>query len=165
MPVQQAGEFAETGEYDIIFIDIPGSMDVRSRSLADYLQCGIILCNDYDMSMAINILGQLLYYCLIFLVYFNVIIYTHLNVCIKVNHIAMLIILILFIPKQLALRGHYRIEWISCSYNLIIYFVMSLSTTSLSAGNHSTLSSVSAVSQRADLCSRNSISSDATLHK
>ena len=74
MPMQQAGEFAETGEYDIIFIDIPGSMDVRSRSLADYLQCGIILCNDYDMSMAINILGQLLYYCLIFL-YFNVIIY------------------------------------------------------------------------------------------
>ena len=41
MPVQQAGEFAETGEYDIIFIDIPGSMDVRSRSLADYLQCGL----------------------------------------------------------------------------------------------------------------------------
>ena len=23
-----AGEFAETGEYDIIFIDLPGSMDV-----------------------------------------------------------------------------------------------------------------------------------------
>ena len=28
MPVQQAGEFAETREYDIIFIDLPGSMDV-----------------------------------------------------------------------------------------------------------------------------------------
>ena len=28
MPVQQAGEFAETGEYDIIFIYLSGSMDV-----------------------------------------------------------------------------------------------------------------------------------------
>ena len=51
------------------------------------------------------------------------------------------------------------------SYNLIIYFVMSLSITSLSAGNHSTLSSVSAVSQQADLCSRNSISPDEAQHK
>ena len=91
--------------------------------------------------------------------------FSHFYVCIKVNHIAMLIILIRFIPKQLAPRGHYRIEWIFWSFNLIIYFVMSLSITSLSAGNHSTLSSVSAVSQQADLCSRNSISPDATLHK
>ena len=65
MPVQQAGEFAETGEYDINFINLPGSMDVSGVSRLSSMW--IMLCNDYDMSVAITILGQLQYYCLIFL--------------------------------------------------------------------------------------------------
>ena len=65
MPVQQAGEFAETGEYDIIFIDLPGLW--MFQEFCRLSSMWIMLYNDYDMSMAITILGQLLYYCLIFL--------------------------------------------------------------------------------------------------
>ena len=74
MPVQQAGEFAETGEYDIIFIDIPGSMDVRSRSFADYLQCGLC-CITTKICQWQSIFWVNCYIIALFFVYFNVIIY------------------------------------------------------------------------------------------
>ncbi|MBR5493432.1 MAG: hypothetical protein IKV77_09960, partial [Alistipes sp.] len=108
-PVLQAGEFAETGEYDIIFIDLLGSMDV-SGVLQTIFNVGLccvttMICQWQSIFGSIAILLPYFLYTLM-LLFTPIFMY----VCIKVNHIAMLIILIRFIPKQLALRGHYRIE-------------------------------------------------------